>query len=67
VFGSGSRSPRQAMALVYLVSTIGIVINLGVLTIGVDILELHPLISKLFATGVAVFWNFLARYFYIFK
>jgi putative flippase GtrA len=67
VFGAGSRGPRQAMALVYLVSTIGIVINLGVLTIGIDILELHPLISKLFATGIAVFWNFLARYFYIFK
>lgn len=67
VFGAGSRGPRQTMVLVYLVSTIGIAINLGVLTIGIDVLELHPLISKLFATGVAVFWNFLARYFYIFK
>jgi putative flippase GtrA len=67
VFGAGSRGPRQAMVLVYLVSTVGIVINLGVLTIGIDVLELHPLVSKFFATGVAVFWNFLARYFYIFK
>lgn len=67
VFGAGSRGPRQAMALVYVVSTVGIVINLGVLTIGIDVLELHPLVSKLFATGVAVFWNFLARYYYIFK
>ena len=67
VFGTGSRGPRQAMALVYLVSIIGICINLSVLTIGIDFLELHPLISKLFATGVAVFWNFFARYFYVFK
>jgi putative flippase GtrA len=49
------------------VSTAGIGINLGVLTIGIGVLELHPLVSKFFATGVAVFWNFLARYFYIFK
>ena len=67
VFGAGSRGPRQAMLLVYLVSTAGIVINLGVLKIGIDVMELHPLVSKFFATGVAVFWNFLARYFYIFK
>jgi putative flippase GtrA len=67
VFGAGSRAPRQAMLLVYLVSTAGIGINLGVLTIGIGVLELHPLVSKFFATGVAVFWNFLARYFYIFK
>ena len=67
VFGAGSRGPRQEMVLVYLVSTVGIVINLSVLTIGIDVLELHPLVSKFFATGVAVFWNFLARYFYIFK
>lgn len=67
VFGAGSRGPRQAMMLVYLVSTVGIVINLGVLTIGIDVLEMHPLVAKFFATGIAVFWNFLARYFYIFK
>jgi putative flippase GtrA len=67
VFGAGSRGPHQALALVYLVSTIGIIINLGVLIIGVDVLEQQPLVSKLFATGVATFWNFLARYFYIFK
>ncbi|MGZ0247902.1 MAG: GtrA family protein [Alphaproteobacteria bacterium] len=67
VFGAGSRGPRQAMVLVYMVSTVGIAINLGVLTVGIDVLELHPLVAKFFATGVAVFWNFLARYFYIFK
>ena len=67
VFGAGSRGPRQAMVLVYMVSTVGIAINLGILTVGIDVLELHPLVAKFFATGVAVFWNFLARYFYIFK
>jgi putative flippase GtrA len=67
VFGAGSRGPRQAMILVYIASTVGIVINLGVLTIGIDILGQHPLVSKIFATGVAFFWNFLARYLYIFK
>lgn len=67
VFGAGNRGARQAFTLVYLVSAVGIAINLGILTVGIDILELHPLLAKFFATGVAVFWNFLARYFYIFK
>lgn len=67
VFGAGSRGPRQAMLLVYLVSIVGIAINLSVLTVGIDFLEMHPLVAKVLATGVAVFWNFLARYFYVFK
>jgi putative flippase GtrA len=67
VFGASRRGARNAMMLVYVVSTVGIAINLASLTIGIDYLEVHPLISKLFATSIAVFWNFLARYFYIFK
>ena len=67
VFGAGSRGPSQAMFLVYVVSILGLVLNLGALTIGIDVLEQHPLVSKIFATAVSVFWNFLARYFYIFK
>lgn len=67
VFGAGSRGARQAMMLVYLVSGVGIAMNLGVLTVGIDYLALHPLLSKFIATGVAVFWNFTVRYFYIFR
>lgn len=67
VFGSGSRGTGNAVFLVYAASAIGLVINLGVLTIGIDFLDFHPLVAKFFATGVAVFWNFCIRYFYIFK
>lgn len=67
VFGASSRGPRNAVMLVYAVSAVGIAINLGVLAIGINYMELHPLLSKVIASGMAVFWNFLARYFYIFK
>lgn len=67
VFGASRRGARQALALVYLVSAVGISINIGVLTVGVDMLGIHPMVTKVAASGVAVLWNFLARYFYIFK
>lgn len=67
VFGASRRGARNAMMLVYVVSTVGIAINIAVLSVGVDILDLHPMLAKIAASVVAVFWNFLARYFYIFK
>ena len=67
VFGASRRGARNAVILVYAVSSVGIAINLAVLSIGVDILGIHPLLAKVAASGMAVFWNFLARYFYIFK
>jgi len=67
VFGASRRGARNAMILVYVVSTVGIAINIVVLSVGVDILDFHPMLAKVAASAIAVFWNFLARYFYIFK
>ena len=67
VFGASRRGARNAMMLVYAVSAVGIVINLAVLSAGVDVFGLHPLVAKVIASSMAVFWNFLARYFYIFR
>ena len=67
VFGASRRGARSAMALVYFVSAVGLAINLCVLSVGVDILGLHPMLMKMAASAIALFWNFLARYFYIFR
>ena len=67
VFGTGRRSRRQRIILLYAVSSAGIVINLGFLTIGVDLLEIHPMLAKVFATGLVFGWNFALRYFLVFQ
>lgn len=67
VFGTGRRSLRQRVMLLYCVSLIGLVINLSLLMLGFDFLNLHPMIAKILATGVVFAWNFLLRYYLIFQ
>lgn len=67
VFGSSRRGARRALLLVYAVSAVGIAITLVVLSIGIDTLGLHPMLAKMLASAAAVLWNFLTRYFYIFR
>ena len=67
VFGVGSRSLRQRVLLLSAVSAAGIGFNLGLLTVGIDVLGAHPMIAKVFATGAVFGWNFLLRYFFVFQ
>ena len=67
VFGTGRRSLKQRVTLLYFVSLVGMAINLALLTLGIDLLDLHPMIAKILATGMVFAWNFLLRYFYIFR
>ena len=67
VFGTGRRPVGQRIFLLYLVSVIGIAFNLGVLAIGVDILDMHAMAAKVIATGAVFGWNFAARYFFVFQ
>lgn len=43
------------------ISIIGLLINLGVLKLCVDVFGLHYLIGKLFAIGVGFVWNYTAN------
>lgn len=67
VFGVGRRSRRQRILLLSMVSAVGTVFNLGLLTLGIDVLGVHPMIAKVFATGAIFGWNFLLRYFFVFQ
>lgn len=67
VFGTGRRSRNQRIFLLYLVSAIGIVFNLGVLAVGIDLLGMHEMAAKIVATGAVFGWNFAARYFFVFQ
>lgn len=67
VFGYGSRQRGERIFLLYLVSAIGVAFNLGILSIGIDVFGLHPMLSKLLATALVLAWNFFARYYFVFK
>ena len=67
VFGTGRRARNQRIFFLYLVSAIGIVFNLGVLTIGIGLLGMHEMVSKFIATGATFGWNFAARYYFVFR
>ena len=67
VFESGVRfSKSQELLLVYLVSAIGLAVNLLVLFVLVDGLQVELMLSKIAATGSVFFWNFFARHSFIF-
>ena len=62
VFVSGARFRRRwEIALVFLVSAVGLGINQMILAACVEIGRLPLLLAKLAATGVVFFWNYLAR------
>jgi len=66
VFGHGYRPPRVEVILVYIVSAIGLGLNLLFMWILYDRLKIAPMISKIFSTGIVFFWNYSLRRFFIF-
>ncbi len=67
VFKSGRHVRQREIVLVYMVSIIGLFINLVVLSALVEWTNLYIFIAKIAATGVAFLWNFMSRYFWIFE
>ena len=67
VFVSGQRFGRRSeIALVYLVSAIGLALNAAILWLGVEMAGVGLLASKLAATGAVFFWNYYARRRFVF-
>jgi putative flippase GtrA len=68
VFSSGVRFTRgQELALVYLVSGIGLALHLAILYFAVEWVALELMLSKLIATAAVFAWNFGARNYFIFR
>ena len=62
VFVSGARfAKRWEIALVFIVSAVGLAINQLILAACVELAHFTLLFAKLTATGVVFFWNYLAR------
>jgi putative flippase GtrA len=66
VFESDGTARHREIVLIYLVSGIGIAINLAILAVLVEWAQFHPLIGKLVGTALVLGWNFSARHFWIF-
>ena len=62
VFVSGARHRRaRELAMVYLVSGVGLALNQAMLALAVEAGGWTPLAGKVGATAVVLFWNYLAR------
>jgi putative flippase GtrA len=62
VFVSGARFGRKSeIALVYVVSAVGLGINALMLWAGVEVAHASLFLSKIAATGTVFFWNYFAR------
>lgn len=67
VFRSGVKhSKRKEILLVYIISTGGLCFNLIILYICHNTMNIELILSKLIATTIVFFWNYLARKFFVF-
>ena len=68
VFESGVRFKKDhEVVLVFVISFIGLCINWSVLGFLISYSIFPIWFSKIFATGTVFVWNFLVRYYFIFK
>jgi len=68
VFNSGARFGKGTeLGLVFVVSCLGLGLNLVLMYIFVGGLNWSPMFSKILASFLCVAWNYLARKYFIFK
>ena len=67
VFVSGVRFGRYTeVFLVFLVSSVGLLINLLVLYFAIESAGIEPFLAKIIATGTVFVWNYTARAHFVF-
>ena len=67
VFNSGRHARHLEVTLIYLVSAIGLLINLAALYLLVEWAAIHVFAAKILASVSAFLWNFTARYLWVFE
>lgn len=67
VFESGTKYNKAAeISLVFAVSVVGLLFNLGIMYLLVDFAALDAMVSKIIASALVTMWNYLARKKWIF-
>ena len=67
VFVRGRHPAHKELYLLYLVSAIGLFMNLLLMSFFVGRLSLPAMPAKIAATGIVFFWNFAARKIWVFE
>jgi putative flippase GtrA len=67
VFGASSHHPLREFIMVLVASLFGLLIQLTVVTLSVQVLGLYPLIGKVLSIIFSFFWNYWFRARFIYK
>ena len=67
VFKERNQPITKEIVSVYLASIVGLLLNLLIMWVAVDLLSLNQMLSKIAATGIVFVYNFLVRKLLIYK
>ena len=67
VFVRGRHPVHKELILLYMVSAIGLFLNLLLMSLFVGLFAMQKMPSKIAATGIIFFWNFGARKIWVFE
>jgi putative flippase GtrA len=67
VFVRGRHPAHKELMLLYLVSAIGLVMNLLLMTFFVGLLKFSAMPAKIASTGIVFIWNFSSRKIWVFE
>lgn len=67
LFGASGKPVWQEILSVYAASIIGLLLNMGIMWLAVEVAGIHELIAKIIATAIVFIYNFLVRKKIIYK
>lgn len=67
VFKVSNKPFLKEIADIYLVSIVGLLLNLLIMWISVDLLSANEMLSKVMATALVFFYNFIMRKVFVYK
>lgn len=67
VFKKSEQSLAAELAQIYGASVAGLLMNLGIMWVAVEMFGIPEMAAKIIATGIVFFWNFLIRKLFIYK
>ncbi len=67
MFKNVKMSVFKELLKIYMTSISGIIFNMAIMYVAVDLLDINKMISKISATGIVFFWNYLVRKYLIYR
>ncbi len=67
VFKESHQTFIKEIGEIYLASVVGLLLNLLIMWVAVDLISIDEMISKVIATAIVFFYNFLVRKLFIYK